>query len=121
MLTRSRRCSGGGISGMSTCGGEALSIAGKVRAAVQFRQAPLPPRRIGQRDRAIDAHHAHGEVARLRQALHIQPVQRVDGQTGHLHEGQTEQQHQRGARRQTARPKAKFHARCRSRAGAPIL
>ena len=78
---------------------------------MHFRQDLWPPRRIGQRDGAVDADYAHREVACLRQALHIQPVEGVDGQTGHLHQGQTDQKHQCGPRGEATRPNAKFHTR----------
>ena len=112
---------------MSTWAGESLSTAVRSGPRCSSAKHVWPPRRIGQRDGAVDADHAHREVARLRQALHIQPVERVDGQTGHLHEGQTDQKHQRGARGETARPKAEFSFtrpalfRARPKRGGPIL
>ncbi len=70
-----------------------------------------PALRRGHHHGAVDADHPHGDVARLRQALHVDPVERVDGQAGDLHDDQADQQHQRRAAGEAARPEPKRHAR----------
>ena len=54
---------------------------------------------------------AHGNVACLGQPLNVDPIERMDGETGDLDEYQADQQHHGRARGETARPDAQSHAR----------
>ena len=59
----------------------------------------------------VDADHAHGDLAGLRQTLHVDTVERVNRQAGHLDDHQTHDQDQRRAGGEATRPEAKGHIR----------
>jgi len=82
----------------------------EVRRQLEFPHHGLALIRRGGGDAAVDAHHAHAEVAGLRDPLQADPVEGMDGEPGALHEDQPRQQDHGRSPAQAARPKFERHA-----------
>ena len=90
------------------CVGQAHGKIGRDMLLGQHRGTSL---RLGRGDQPVKRHDAKPQITRLSEALDINPVERVDRQTGDLHQRQSDQHHRRRPRGETSRPQSNHHAR----------